>query len=59
MNPADILKAADEEAAKAPPAERARVRSEYIGTAVADSCFCASCGARGFVTLCDRCSRCE
>lgn len=59
MNPADILKAADEEAALAPPESRERVRAEYIGAAVADSCFCYGCGARGFVTLCPSCARCE
>ena len=56
---ADIRKAADEEAARVPEADRARVRAEYVGAAMADSMFCQSCGARGFVECCPRCARCE
>jgi len=56
---ASIRQAADEEAALAPEADRERVRADYIGAAMADSMFCQSCGARGFVDYCPRCARCE
>lgn len=49
----------DEEAAKVPEKDRERVKAEYVGTAVADSMFCRSCGARGFVVICPRCERCD
>ena len=55
----DIRRWADEEAALAPEADRERVRAEYVGAAMADSMFCQSCGARGFVDYCPRCARCE
>ena len=54
-----IVQWGDEEAALVPEPDRARVRAEYVGAAMADSMFCQSCGARGFADLCDRCSRCE
>lgn len=56
---ATIQKAADEEAARLPEADQQRVRAEYVGAAMADSMFCQSCGARGYVETCPRCARCE
>lgn len=54
-----IVQWGDEEAALAPEADRPRVKAEYVGAAIADSMFCQSCGARGYVDTCPRCSRCE
>lgn len=56
---ADIKRAADEEAERVPEADRERVRADYIGAAIADSCFCPSCGRRGYVNRCASCARCE
>ena len=56
---AKIQEAAREEAEFAPAADRDRVRADYVGAAVADSMFCPSCGARGFVVECPSCARCE
>ena len=55
----DIVTWGSEEAAKVPEADRERVKAEYVGTAVADSMFCPSCGRRGFVVECPSCARCE
>lgn len=55
----DIVIWGGEEAAKAPEKDRQRVRDEYIGAAIADSCFCPSCGRRGYVNRCASCARCE
>jgi hypothetical protein len=53
---AQIKAWAEAEAAKAPPEHQERVRQEYIGSAIADSCFCPCCGARGFFFRCPECS---
>lgn len=54
-----IVEWGNEEAAKAPEKDRERVKAEYVGAAIADSCFCPSCGRRGHAVECPACARCE
>lgn len=48
----------DEGLGKLSDEERAqKERIDNAGARRADDCFCPSCGARGFVFECNRCSR--